>query len=241
MVFEIGTSLDLNRCAHVLIAGQTGSGKSVCMNALICEAVRKAPDAEMLFIDLKRVELSAYKHLRQCVAFETTEAGAIAVMRYAEMVMESRYEVMEEDRVKLFQGPPVFVFIDEFADMSLVSREFRRLTAKIARLGRAARVHIVAATQYPTRQVIDTQMKYNMPTKICFRTSRTGSMVVLDHPGAEKMSDAGEGIIQRSDGTEEYFRGVMVPDTEIFELVDRNAGTHPARVMYQRLRKVLTE
>ena len=237
----IGTEIDINRCAHILVAGQTGSGKSVCMNAIICALIQEEPNAEMVFIDLKRVELLPYKYTRQCVAYETTEAGALVALRYAEAAMEARFECMEEERLKLFTGEHLFIFIDEFADLALESREFRRLVAKIARLGRAARVHLIAATQHPTKQVIDTQIKYNMPTKICFRTSRVGSMVVLDHPGAEKLSDAGAGIIQRSDGTEEFFKGVMVRDKEIYELVDRNGGRNPARDLYESFKVIYME
>ncbi|HEY8552500.1 MAG TPA: DNA translocase FtsK 4TM domain-containing protein, partial [Thermaerobacter sp.] len=202
------TSLD--QLVHVLIAGATGSGKSVCINALITSLLFKArPDeVKLLLIDPKVVELSAYNGIPHLIAPVITDARkAAGALQWAVREMEQRYERFAKTGVRdvtrynlraLQQGeaplPLMVVVIDELADLMMVAPvEVEDAIQRLAQMARAAGIHLVVATQRPSVDVITGVIKANIPSRIAFAvSSQTDSRVILDGAGAEKLVGRGD-------------------------------------------------
>lgn len=219
----------IEKAPHILIAGTTGSGKSVCMNLIINQLITNQPKSLCIFIDIKRVELSRYKNIKQCYKYCNDTESARHALNIAYITMMNEYEYMENNGLKISDKMPLFIFIDEYADLILQDRNIEKTIAGIARLGRAARVHLIIATQYPTREIISTQVKINCPVRICFRLNRTGSMVVLDKTGAETLPGPGYGIMLYSNGQYYEFKSTMLSDSEINDFIERNKRQKPKR------------
>jgi len=208
---------DLARLPHLLIAGATGAGKSVCINALIaCLLCRNTPDdLRLLMIDPKRVELSIYggiPHLIAPVVVETDRV--VGVLQWVAREMERRYKVfakvgarnidtynelaLARDETKM---PFTVVFIDELADLMLVApEEVERLICRIAQMARATGIHLVIATQRPSVDVVTGLIKANFPARMSFAvSSQIDSRVVLDTPGAEKLLGSGDALYMAPD------------------------------------------
>ncbi|WPD20025.1 FtsK/SpoIIIE family DNA translocase [Thermaerobacter composti] len=202
------TSLD--KLVHLLIAGATGSGKSVCINALITSLLFKArPDeVKLLLIDPKVVELSAYDGIPHLIAPVITDARkAAGALQWAVREMEQRYERFAKTGVRdvsrynlraLQQGEPplplMVVVIDELADLMMVAPvEVEDAIQRLAQMARAAGIHLVVATQRPSVDVITGVIKANIPSRIAFAvSSQTDSRVILDGAGAEKLVGRGD-------------------------------------------------
>ncbi|GAB6875719.1 DNA translocase FtsK [Thermaerobacter litoralis] len=202
------TSLD--KLVHVLIAGATGSGKSVCINALIASLLFKArPDeVKLLLIDPKVVELSAYNGIPHLIAPVITDARkAAGALQWAVREMERRYELFARTGVRdvtrynlraLEQGeeplPLMVVVIDELADLMMVAPvEVEDAIQRLAQMARASGIHLVVATQRPSVDVITGVIKANIPSRIAFAvSSQTDSRVILDLAGAEKLVGRGD-------------------------------------------------
>lgn len=219
----------IEKAPHILIAGTTGSGKSVCMNLIINQLITNQPKALCIFIDIKRVELSRYKHIKQCYKYCNDLETARHALRIAEILMYNTYAEMEEKGLTKTNKAPLFIFIDEYADLILQDRNIEKIIASIARLGRAAGIHLIIATQYPTREIISTQIKINCPVRICFRLNRTGSLVVLDKTGAENLPGPGYAIMLYSNGQYYNFKSNMLSDSEINEFIERNKKQKPKK------------
>lgn len=219
----------IERAPHILIAGTTGSGKSVCMNLIINQLITNQPKALCIFIDIKRVELSRYKNIKQCYKYCNDIESARHALRIAEITMMNEYAEMEEKGLTKTNKAPLFIFIDEYADLILQDKNIEKIIASIARLGRAAGIHLIIATQYPTREIISTQVKINCPVRICFRLNRTGSIVVLDRTGAETLPGPGYGIMLYSNGQYYNFKTDMLSDSEINDFIERNQKQKPKR------------
>lgn len=219
----------IEKAPHILIAGTTGSGKSVCMNLIINQLITNQPQALCIFIDIKRVELSRYKHIKQCYKYCNDIESARHALNIAYITMMNEYAEMEQKELTKTNKAPLFIFIDEYADLILQDRNIEQTIASIARLGRAAGIHLIIATQYPTREIISAQIKINCPVRICFRLNRTGSMVVLDKTGAETLQGPGYAIMLYSNGQYYNFKSDMLSDSEINDFIERNKRQKPKR------------
>jgi len=192
---------DLAQAPHVLVAGTTGSGKSVGINVMLTSLLLSRTPAELrlVLIDPKRVELSAYRdipHLLAPVATETADAEA--VLSWAVDEMERRYTALESARTKSIEAlslPRIVVVVDEYADLSAQSEDIADHVQRLAQKARAAGIHLVVATQHPIAKTIGTLIKNNVPTRVCFRVANdSASRVVLDEGGAESLLGNGDSL-----------------------------------------------
>ncbi len=197
---------DLAKMPHLLIAGATGAGKSVAINAFICSILYKAtPDTvRLLMIDPKRIELSVYEgipHLLHPVVVEPKMASRALIWAVREM--ERRYKLLEEHRVKSFTSyneqaeeklPYIVIVVDELADLMMVaSKDVETSIARLAQMARAAGMHIILATQRPSVDVLTGLIKANFPTRISFKvSSKVDSRTILDNSGAEHLLGLGD-------------------------------------------------
>jgi S-DNA-T family DNA segregation ATPase FtsK/SpoIIIE len=238
---------DLTRMPHLLIAGTTGSGKSGCINAMLCSVLLRATpdDVRMILIDPKKVELNHYEaipHLLTPVV--TNMKNAAAVLGNVVREMESRYEIMglararnlvELNRVRVRDGRPplpyVLVVIDELADLMMVSpTEVEDAVIRLAQKSRAVGIHLVLATQRPSVDVITGMIKANVPSRIAFAvSSQTDSRVILDTAGAESLLGQGD-MLYKPVGLSRLQRvqGAFISEEEIGLLVGQcRVGREP--------------
>jgi S-DNA-T family DNA segregation ATPase FtsK/SpoIIIE len=226
-------SADLAKMPHLLIAGATGSGKSVCVNAIIDSFLMNASPTEvkLILIDPKRVELAQYKgipHLLTEVIVEPEKA--VNALKWTVFTMESRYAEFAARGVRNIAGyndalrpgqprmPYIVVVIDELADLMMVSAyEVEATITRIAQLARATGIHLVVATQRPSVQVITGLIKANIPSRIAFAmTSGVDSRTILDTTGAEDLLGRGDMLYQPIDAPRAVrLQGVLVTDPEI--------------------------
>ncbi|MGI8928822.1 MAG: DNA translocase FtsK 4TM domain-containing protein [Candidatus Limnocylindrales bacterium] len=233
-----GYAVDLARMPHLLIAGATGSGKSVCVNALITSLLMRASPTEvrLILIDLKRVELAAYRdlpHLETPVIVEAHDARAVLVNMVAEM--ERRYEQLADAMERNIAAynvsarrrggpmPYMVVVIDELADLML--REGRKVeepVVKLAQKARAVGIHLVLATQRPSVNVVTGLIKANVPSRIAFAmASNVDSRTVLDANGAEDLIGRGDMLYQPADLPRPIrLQGVFVSDAEVHAVTE---------------------
>lgn len=210
---------DLTKMPHCIIAGATGSGKSVCINTIIMSILLTAkPDQiKLVMVDPKKVELTAYSRLPHMLAPVITEAqGAAAALNWLVKEMESRYDILKLVGVRNIEGfnkriiqpeleaalgieiptslPYIVGIIDELADLMMVaSQDIETPIARIAQMARAIGIHLVLATQRPSREVITGLIKANFPTRVSFKVaSRINSQIVLDEVGAESLLGNGD-------------------------------------------------
>lgn len=227
---------DIGKMPHVLIAGTTGSGKSVLVNAWITSLLFRTTPQEMRFImvDPKRVELTGYNgipHLLTPVIVEPDKI--ISALRWAMTEMDNRYKQFAEVGVRNidsfnelsgFQAMPyIVIFIDELADlMAYAPVEVEDAICRIAQMARATGIHLVLATQRPSVDVITGLIKANVPTRIAFNvSSMIDSRVVLDTPGAEKLLGRGDMLYIPADQSKpSRVQGTYVSEKEVSKVVD---------------------
>ena len=229
---------DLAAMPHLLIAGTTGSGKSVCVNAIIsCMLLNNTPDdLRLLMIDPKRVELTGYDgipHLLSPVVVDLERV--VGALQWATREMDQRYHkfaaigarnIGEYNQRMEKQGerklPYLVVIIDELADlMMLAPDETERTITRLAQLARATGIHMVISTQRPSVDVVTGLIKANFPARIAFATaSGTDSRVILDQPGAERLLGRGDMLFQAPDAAAPVrLQGVFVSEYELLRLV----------------------
>ncbi len=227
---------DIAKMPHVLIAGQTGSGKSVCVNSWISSILFKAsPDeVRMIMVDPKRVELTPYNgipHLLVPVIVEPEKV--LSALKWAVGEMERRYKTFTEvgaknieayNNLSGFQSMPyILIFIDELAEIMLFSpSEVEDNICRIAQMARAVGIHLILATQRPSVNIITGLIKANIPTRISFAVaSVTDSRVILDTPGAEKLLGRGDMLYMPPDLAKPVrVQGCFVSDKEVTNLID---------------------
>jgi S-DNA-T family DNA segregation ATPase FtsK/SpoIIIE len=193
---------DLEAMPHLLIAGATGSGKSVCINTIITSLVyRNSPqNVQLLLIDPKRLELNIYEGIPHLVCEVVTEAKkAVRALAWVVEEMDMRYQILARRGVRNIQAygeglPYIVVIIDELADLMLmVPQEIETAVTKLAQMARAVGIHLVVATQRPSVDVITGVIKANFPCRIGFKVaSKIDSRTILDHNGAERLLGKGD-------------------------------------------------
>lgn len=218
-------ALNIDKAPHVLIAGQTGSGKSVCLNTLICSLLLKnsPDDAEFIFIDPKQVEFARYSALPQAVMVSSTGA-ALDVLQALCDRMDARYTEMQARGLKDSPYKPVYIVVDELADLMLSAGKIRAAVEtciiRIAQKGRAAGLHLILATQTPRTSVITGLISANIPVKIALTVSNVReSCIILGHGSAEKLQGKGDAIIKTPLSGETRLQVAYLQDSDIDRLV----------------------
>lgn len=231
--------MPLSKMVHILVAGMTGSGKSVFMNSLLISMMSHATPDELRisWIDPKKVEATAYVGLPYCPIDPVTDMrDAYGLIAFAVWEMERRYKLIQDtnqkqlsefndwveknptDPIAKSEGKmPYWVFvIDEFADLKSTAPEVEDLIKRLAAKGRAAGIILILATQRPSVDVISGTLKSNFPSKIALRVnSSTNSMIILDHEGAEKLKGYGDAIVLDAAGKETRVQGTYISNKEI--------------------------
>ena len=226
-----GTSIigDLASMPHLLIAGTTGSGKSVCINTIILSLLyRHTPEkCKFILIDPKMLELSTYEGIPHLLCPVITEAKkAASVLGWVVKEMESRYRLMTKEGVKNIDGyntkhklpmPYIVVVVDEMSDLMLVAgKEIENYIQKLSQMARAAGIHIIMATQRPSVDVITGTIKANFPTRISFQvTSKIDSRTILGEQGAEQLLGKGDMLYMSSANRIVRIHAPFVSENEI--------------------------
>jgi DNA segregation ATPase FtsK/SpoIIIE, S-DNA-T family len=230
---------NLEYMPHLLIAGTTGSGKSVCVNAILsCLLLNNTPDdLRLVLVDPKRVELTGYNGIPHLLAPVVVEIErVVGALQWMTREMDNRYHKFSEIGARNIadynlrmasQGgkklPYLLVVIDELADLMMISPdETERTITRLAQLARATGIHMIIATQRPSVDVVTGLIKANFPARIAFAVaSNTDSRVILDQPGAERLLGRGDMLFQAPDAPAPVrLQGVFVSDIEITRLVD---------------------
>ena len=182
---------------HTLIAGTTGSGKSVLINGLLCELLKTHDDCQLILIDLKKVELSNYRNVKQTIAYSDSADSAIRSLNSVIGTINRRYTFMQHSGIKTYTDKPVYVVIDELADlMTVAKKDILPLLQRIGQIGRAANVHMICATQCPLVSVIPTSLKVNFTCIIGLKTrSKQDSRNILGISGCEELPMYGYGYV----------------------------------------------
>jgi len=231
---------DLAKMPHLLIAGATGSGKSVCINTILMSLImRTTPDdLRLILIDPKRVELAGYSELPHLIGNVVTDPDtALETMYWAVKEMERRYELLQDAKVREIISynekavadqemeplPYIVIVVDEFADLIMTSgKDIELPIARLAQMARAVGIHLILATQRPSIKVITGIIKANFSARIAFRvSSRVDSRVILDMIGAERLLGNGDMLfIPPGRAMPERIHGAYVSDAEIARVND---------------------
>lgn len=192
---------------HLLIAGTTGSGKSVVINGIITTALYSIPgNVEFILIDPKRVELSEYKSLPHTLVHATEINDIIKALQYALDITNERYKRMEKAKQRKSTDGHIYIIIDELADIITTDKKrFVPLLQKLAMIGRAANMHIIAATQCPLRAIIPTEIKCCFDSKVALHTvNAQDSRNIAAFSGCELLPEYGQGYYIKPGNTTLY-------------------------------------
>ncbi len=234
---------NLDNMPHLLIAGATNSGKSVCENVILCSLLLNNSPAELklVLVDPKRVELTQYNGIPHLLAPVVVEPDrVVAVLQWVMREMDMRYEkfakaktrnITEYNASQPDKMPNMVMVVDELSDLMMrAPEETEHCITRLAQLARATGIHLIIATQRPSTDVITGRIKANFPARIAFAvTSNVDSRVILDQPGAEKLLGKGDMLFQAPDSPAPVrLQGCYVSDGEILRLVDhwRLQGMH---------------
>jgi len=228
---------DLARMPHLLIAGATGSGKTVCLNSIICCLLfhNSPDDVRFVMVDPKRVELTNFNGIPHLLAPVVVDADkAVKALRWLSLEMDARYRQFAQAGARNIEGynkdrpvketiPYIVLFIDELADLMMAAfDEVERTLCRLAQLARATGIHLVVATQRPSVDVVTGLIKANFPTRISFAvTSQVDSRTILDVAGAEKLLGRGDMLYMPTEASKpKRLQGTYVSDAEIERLVN---------------------
>lgn len=248
--------MEINKTPHLLVAGSTGSGKSVCINSIIVSILMRArPDeVKLVLVDPKKVELSMYNGVPHLLAPVVTDPKkANIVLKKIVVEMENRYEIFSNSGTKNIEGyneylekknahlsdsekihkmPYIVVIIDELADLMLVAaKEVEDSIMRITQMARAAGIHLIVATQRPSTDVITGVVKANIPSRISFSVSSSiDSRTILDATGAEKLLGKGDMLfLPQGENTPIRIQGTFISEEEIKGVVDYTISQQKAR------------
>ena len=219
---------------HLLIAGATGSGKSTVIKGLIYTALYHSPaKVQFILIDPKRVALMKYKRLPHILRYASEQTDMVQALQYAMNVTDARYKAMQRQELEDYPGGDIYVIIDELADlMTTNKRQVQPLLQRLCQIGRAANIHVIAATQCPIAAVIPTPIKVNFDSRLALRTgSAQDSRNIIGVAGCENLPDPmeehrAEGYYKHGCKLERFYLP-MTPDSEIKRLVDYWIHTKP--------------
>lgn len=206
---------DMLKQPHLLVAGATGSGKSVVINGILYTALHDSPArVELILIDPKRVELVEFKHLPHTLKYASEPGDMVEALELAMTITEHRYTAMQAQGVKQYQGGGVWVVIDELADlMTTDRRHVQPLIQRLCQIGRAAGVHVIAATQCPLSAVIPTPIKVNFDSRVALRTrSAQDSRNITGFRGCELLPRYGQGYYMTPEGFKLYNIPMTAPE-----------------------------
>lgn len=222
---------DLVDMTHLLIAGQTGSGKSVFLNTVIASIINNK-NTDFIMVDTKKVELSIYHNLNSllfpvCTNCEQT----IVALNWVVTEMTKRYSLFERSGVRNIKEynelhkkkmNRIVIIVDELADLMMTStKEVEGLICRIAQLSRASGIHLVIATQRPSHEILTGLLKANLPTRIAFAVNtKVNSRVILDRNGAEELLGKGDMLFLNGNGDIERLQSTFITTEEVIELVE---------------------
>lgn len=215
-----GVLLDIAKCPHLLIAGTTGSGKSVMMHNVICSLLLKnsPKTARLLLIDPKMVEFKFFYKDSPMLwdEVQTDPEKALSALNRASDEMMRRYEIMSEQGIRFWTGEKLYIVIDEIADLIYTAgKKVEKVVANIARLGRGAGVHLIIATQHPKADILTRQITANIDTRIALKVfDASASRLVLNAVGAQDLKGKGDALL-RYDGELKHFQGAYISDEEL--------------------------
>ncbi len=236
---------ELNKMPHLLIAGQTGSGKSVMINTLLTSLLyRNSPsDMRLILVDPKQVEMAPYEDIPHLLAPIITEPEkTISALKWAVNEMERRYDLLAEQKIRDIKSynakmseeamPYIVIVIDELADLMMVAaRDVEALIVRLAQKARAVGIHLVLATQRPSVDVITGLIKANIPARIAFTVaSQVDSRTILDQIGAEKLLGQGDMLLLTPQMNKpKRIQGAWVTDDEVVKITDHLRMQAPAQ------------
>ena len=217
---------DMMQQPHTLIAGATGSGKSVVISGIIHTVMHRPPfeskpnGAKLILIDPKRVELAQYRFLPHTILYASEPEEMRDALKYAMDLTEARYKIMQEAGARKYAGGDIYIIIDEWADLYLTDRKHTGpLIQRLAQIGRAAKVHVILATQTPIAKVLPTEIKCNFDARVGLRTrSASDSRNIIGKAGLETLPRYGKGYYMQP-GSEKPYDIPMIPEAELEKLV----------------------
>ena len=225
--------IDLSKTPHLLVAGTTGSGKSVFINTLLASVLYKFSPRELrlILIDPKMLELSVYNDIAHLLTPVVTEPKkAIIALKWVCKEMERRYSLMNEENTRSLEGynqksieklPFILVFIDEMADLMMTAgKEVEHYVQRLAQMARACGIHLVMATQRPSVDIITGSIKANFPSRISFQVaSKYDSRTVLGEIGAEQLLGNGDMLMSKNGGNIIRYQSAFISDNEVNKLI----------------------
>ena len=229
---------------HLLIAGASGSGKSVLVNGLIASGLYELPfdmegGVQFILIDPKRVELAPYKDLPHTIGYASEPADMIALLQKAVSITEKRYREMEKQGRLMYDGSDIYVVIEELADLMTTNRRaVQPMIQRLCQIARAARVHVWMITQTPIAKVIPTELKVNADGIVALRTRcAQDSRNIIGHTGSELLPRYGECLYYSPDFMNtRHFNVPMIPAEEkAFLLRHWGRQYKPKKTLLQRI------
>jgi S-DNA-T family DNA segregation ATPase FtsK/SpoIIIE len=225
--------IDLSKTPHLLVAGTTGSGKSVFINTLLTSILYKfsPEDLRLILIDPKMLELSVYNDIAHLLTPVVTEPKkAIIALKWVCKEMERRYSLMNEENIRSLEGynqksieklPFIIVFIDEMADLMMTAgKEVEHYVQRLAQMARACGIHLVMATQRPSVDIITGSIKANFPSRISFQVaSKYDSRTVLGEVGAEQLLGNGDMLMSKNGASLIRYQSAFISDDEVNKLI----------------------
>jgi S-DNA-T family DNA segregation ATPase FtsK/SpoIIIE len=225
--------IDLSKTPHLLVAGTTGSGKSVFINTLLTSILYKfsPEDLRLILIDPKMLELSVYNDIAHLLTPVVTEPKkAIIALKWVCKEMERRYSLMNEENTRSLEGynqksleklPFIIVFIDEMADLMMTAgKEVEHYVQRLAQMARACGIHLVMATQRPSVDIITGSIKANFPSRISFQVaSKYDSRTVLGEIGAEQLLGNGDMLMSKNGASLIRYQSAFISDNEVNKLI----------------------
>ena len=225
--------IDLSKTPHLLVAGTTGSGKSVFINTLLTSLLYKFAPGELrlILIDPKMLELSVYNDIAHLLTPVVTEPKkSIIALKWVCKEMERRYSLMNEQNTRSLEGynksspekmPYIIVFIDEMADLMMTAgKEVEHYVQRLAQMARACGIHLVMATQRPSVDIITGSIKANFPSRISFQVaSKYDSRTVLGEIGAEQLLGNGDMLMSKNGSSLSRYQSAFISDKEVNDLI----------------------
>lgn len=207
---------------HVLVAGATGSGKSVVINGMIYNALFNSPDdVQFILIDPKKVELSPYKNLPHVLRYASEPHEMVYALDFAMELTTKRYSEMQAAGERKYSGSDVYVIIDEFADLLTTQKKLIvPIVQRLCQIGRAARIHVVCATQYILASVLPSSITYNFDAIVGLHTRNSqASRLIIGQNGCESLPRFGYGYFMTPEGLDLY-QIPMYSDAELQTMLD---------------------